>query len=135
MNEILEKLLTAADNHGEDDDPGHTVGDLQDLLRRSWSLMSVSQRFQLLRSDEVENLVECGARGEFEPEDLLDEATEEFAAMEAAVTAAGYVIKTQNAGCGFFWEDSEEASEDFPGREDAVADAYQHLQASGQLDG
>lgn len=32
IQKMLEKLLVAADNHGEDDDPDHTVGDLQGLL-------------------------------------------------------------------------------------------------------
>ncbi|WP_341649130.1 hypothetical protein [Thauera humireducens] len=53
IQKTLEKLLVAADNHGEDDDPDHTVGDLQGLLRRSWEIMSVGQKLQLLRGTEV----------------------------------------------------------------------------------
>jgi len=41
IQQMVEKLIVAADNHGEDDDPDHTVGDLQGLLRRAWEIMSV----------------------------------------------------------------------------------------------
>lgn len=127
MTKILEKLFTAADNHGEDSgEPDHTVGDLQDLLRRSWEIMSVSQKLQLLRGTEVYNVVECGARGEFEWDDLVAEITQSLAGQEAEIAKAGYEIKVQVEGT-FFWETEEEASEDFGSREDAVADAFQHF--------
>lgn len=127
MNEILKKLFAAADNHGEDSgEPDHTVGDLQDLLRRSWEIMSVSQKLQLLRGTEVYNVVECGARGEFEWDDLVAEITQSVAGQESEISEAGYEIKVQVEGT-FFWETNDEASEDFPTREDAVADAYQHF--------
>jgi len=127
MTKILEKLFAAADNHGEDSgEPDHTVGDLQDLLRRSWEIMSVSQKLQLLRSTEVYNVVECGAQGEFEGDDLVAEITQSLAGQESEITEAGYEIKVQVEGT-FFWETDDEASEDFPTREDAVADAYQHF--------
>jgi hypothetical protein len=54
----LEDYLTAARQHGADEDPDHEVGDLQDLLRAAWSLMSPEQRSALMRSDPVLNLVE-----------------------------------------------------------------------------
>lgn len=127
MAKILEKLFAAADNHGEDSgEPGHTVGDLQDLLRRSWEIMSVSQKLQLLRGTEVYNVVECGARGEFEWDDLVAEITKSLAGQEAEVIEAGYEFKVQIEGT-HFWETEDEASEDFPTRVDAVADAYRHL--------
>ncbi len=128
MSTILKKLFAAADNHGEDSgEPDHTVGDLQDLLRRSWEIMSVSQKLQLLRGTEVYNVVECGARGEFEWDDLVAEITQSLAEQETAVVAAGYEIKVQFVEGTFFWETKEEASEDFYAREDAVADAYRHF--------
>jgi len=125
MKAILDKLLTAADNHGEDDDPDHTVGDLQDLLRRAWDIMSVSQKRQLLNSSEVEDLAMLGARGEFEASDLVDELTTTLSRMEAAVLAAGYIIHEQEGW--FSWETEDDASEDFSAREDAVFAAYAHM--------
>ena len=126
MNQILNKLFAAADNHGEDSgEPGHTIGDLQDLLRRSWEIMSVSQRLQLLESTEVDDLASAGARGEFEPSDLVTTITDTLNAQETALTAAGYTIMEYEDG--FFWETDDEASEDFYARDDAVADGYAHL--------
>lgn len=125
MKAILDKLLTAADNHGEDDDPDHTVGDLQDLLRRAWDILSVSQKRQLLNSAEVEDLAMLGARGEFEATDLVDELTTALSRMEAAVLAAGYLIHEQEGW--FSWETEDDASEDFSAREDAVFAAFTHL--------
>jgi hypothetical protein len=41
MKSILEKLFGAADNHAEDTgEPDHEVGDLQDVLRTAWNLMT-----------------------------------------------------------------------------------------------
>lgn len=134
MNAILKKLFAAADNHSEDSgEPDHTVGDLQDLLRRSWEIMSVGQKLQLLRSTEVYNVVECGAQGEFEWDDLVTEITNALTEQEAAVTGAGYLF--YEAEDGFFWETQSEESVYFQHREDAVADAHQHFtkqQAEGQ---
>ena len=134
MNAILKKLFAAADNHSEDSgEPDHTVGDLQDLLRRSWEIMSVGQKLQLLRSTEVYNVVECGAQGEFEWDDLVTEITNALTEQEAAVTGAGYLF--YEGEDGFFWETQSEESVYFQHREDAVADAHQHFtkqQAEGQ---
>lgn len=70
---ILEKLTAAADNHAEDTDEDHAVGDLQDMLRAAWNLMTPSQRKLLLLSDEVGNVIEAGARDELTAEDLVAE--------------------------------------------------------------
>ena len=129
MQSILEKLFAAADNHGEDDEPDHTVGDLQDLLRTAWSIMTVGQKLQLLGSDEVENIVELGARGEFEADDLVAEVASNLVAMESAVTKAGYEFVGTNGR--FYWKLVPRAcGEDFHAHEDAVADAYRHHQAA-----
>lgn len=73
MKEIIEKLITAADQHGADSgEPDHTVGDLQDMLRAAWELLSTSQKRDFLMHDAVESVVECGACGEFEVDDLDD---------------------------------------------------------------
>lgn len=36
----IEKLILAAQHHGEDSEPDHEVGDLQELLRACWSTMT-----------------------------------------------------------------------------------------------
>jgi hypothetical protein len=127
MNKVLEKLFAAANNHGEDDEPDHTVGDLQGLLRRSWELMSVSQRLELLRSEEVKELALDGSRGEFEPVDLIVEVSQAVAYMKETVEANGYMFQECN---GYFaWERRSDISEDFYDSKDAIADAYSHFMA------
>lgn len=79
---ILDKLFTAADNHAEDTGEDHAVGDLQDMLRAAWGLLSPAQRKAFLASAGVEGVVEAGARDEFSVEDLLAE-------MGAPVAASG----------------------------------------------
>lgn len=127
MNNPLEKLFKAADNHGEDSgEPDHTVGDLQGLLRRSWALMSFTQKLQLLASPEVKDLVEAGSQGEFDHEKLVSEMTAPLGMQEAAIQAAGYAI--QENFVGYFWvTKGKPAGPYFLSREDAVSDAYQHL--------
>lgn len=130
IQKLVEKLLDAADNHGEDDDPEHTVGDLQGLLRCAWGIMSVSQKLQLLQSDEVEDLALLGSRGEFESDDLVAEVQATVSEMRAVVTAAGYQFMEREGG--FVWETEDEASEDFYALEDAVVSAYEaHLEVTG----
>jgi hypothetical protein len=74
MSSILKKLFKAADNHAEDTgEADHAVGDLQDVLRAAWDLMTPEQRGQLLESDAVEALIEAGAQDEFRAEDLVAE--------------------------------------------------------------
>lgn len=74
--DILSSLFGAADNHGADTgEADHTVGDLQDLLRAAWSLMSRSQRRDMLSCDATLAVIEAGSRGEFGPEDLIRELT------------------------------------------------------------
>ena len=47
----LETVFEMAKQHGEDSDPDHEVGDLQELLRQAWEIMSPEQRLKLLQSD------------------------------------------------------------------------------------
>ena len=42
--EPLETLIEAAKQHGEDSEPDHEVGDLQDFLRAMWELLTPEQR-------------------------------------------------------------------------------------------
>lgn len=125
---ILQKLFNAADNHGEDTgEPDHTVGDLQDLLRKSWDLMLPSQKLALLESSEVEEVIQAGARGEFEAEDLVRGVEGAVAQADIAISQAGYTIIENEEG--FHWETDEEYGRTFDAREDAVMDAYAELKA------
>ena len=128
MKLVLTKLFDAADNHAEDSgDSDHAVGDLQDLLREAWSLMSPSQRLCLIDSDAVYSMIETGARGEFIAEDLTDLLNREVQTMEETVVAAGYrIMETVD---GFYWETDDTEGLIFVEREDAVADAFSDLKS------
>lgn len=39
----LERLLSEAKRHGQESDPDHEVGDLQDILRECWERLSEAQ--------------------------------------------------------------------------------------------
>lgn len=56
----IERYITAAENHGEFDDPDHEVGDLQELLRLAWGLMTEEQRRRFVASDETQFILELG---------------------------------------------------------------------------
>lgn len=54
----IEKLILAAQHHGEDgDSPDHEVGDLQDLLRACWTKMTPKARAEVFREfiDELDD--------------------------------------------------------------------------------
>jgi hypothetical protein len=48
---FLETVLDAAARHGAEGDPDHEVGDLQDLARDLWALLSPTQRAAFARAD------------------------------------------------------------------------------------
>lgn len=129
LNAPLKKLIKAADNHGEDDEPGHTVGDLQDMLRAAWALMSVNQKRTLLESDEVANVVMCGARGEFDEDDLLDNLNLKVSTMLAEIRSADYFI-VKNVNSLYYWVNGSESGAACE-HDDAVVDAYEHLNKIG----
>lgn len=45
----LQKLFESAQAHGENSEPDHEVGDLQNALEIAWELMTPEQRRELLR--------------------------------------------------------------------------------------
>ena len=53
-------MIDAAREHGKAEGYEAEVTDLGDVLHAAWRLLTPEQRTQLLRSDEVENLLECG---------------------------------------------------------------------------
>lgn len=68
----LNKLFKSAYLHAADTfELDHEVGDLQDLNRTAWALLSDDQRIQVLEGNEVEDNLELGAREEFNAEDLV----------------------------------------------------------------
>lgn len=59
MNVSLPELFEAAIKHGEDSEPDHEVGDLQDLLTEMWDLLTAEQRAKFLASETVRNVWEA----------------------------------------------------------------------------
>lgn len=57
----IEDLIHAARQHGLEDDPDHEVGDLQDILRAAWEIMTPDQRTALMQSGLALNLEEFTA--------------------------------------------------------------------------
>ena len=47
----IETYINAAFLHGSDSKPEHELGDLQDLLRLAWSLMTPDQRETFAKDD------------------------------------------------------------------------------------
>lgn len=123
LEKHLEKILTAADNHGEDSgEPDQTVGDLQDILRDAWEIMTVSQKIQLLKSDAVGNVIELGGRDEIDVDVEVQAIKTTIAEMAVVLADAGYKIKEGDGS--FFWETEKELSEDFYDYDDAVLSAH-----------
>lgn len=48
----IEDIISAAETHGSFEDPDHETGDLQNVLRAAWALMTIDQK---------KALVECAA--------------------------------------------------------------------------
>lgn len=74
MSEIINKLSQCAINHGEDcGELDASFSDFQTLLKLMWGMLTPEQQFDVIRSEDVETLLELGARGEITPEDLEKE--------------------------------------------------------------
>lgn len=56
----IERVLLAAEQHGANSEPDHEVGDLQDVLRSAWSLMSREQRDGLMAAAETLDVLQHG---------------------------------------------------------------------------
>lgn len=128
MTKTLESLFRSADNHAEDTgEPDHAVGDLQDMFRMAWGVMSIAQRLQFLQQEELADLLETGSRDEFSAETLSQDLRSEIANMESEILPEGYSILEGEGG--FLWTNdrTDESSEDFYDRADAVASAYKDM--------
>lgn len=62
---LLETIIAAADQHGQDSEPEHQVGDLEDVARAMWKMLTPSQKVGLLNSREVESILETVRGSEF----------------------------------------------------------------------
>ncbi len=54
----VEDLLQLATRHGDDSGNDYEIGDLQELLRAAWEVMTPEQRSKMLRSPQVSNVAE-----------------------------------------------------------------------------
>jgi hypothetical protein len=63
----VEFYIGAAEKHGEDSEPDHEVGDLQEFLRAMWGFLSPEQRLAFATSPEVHQTLD-GALAEFASE-------------------------------------------------------------------
>lgn len=54
----IELYIEAAEQHGKDSEPDHEVGDLQDVARKMWEIMSPGQRMKLMADADVREVVE-----------------------------------------------------------------------------
>ena len=77
---LVEDLIGLAKKHGEDSEPDHEVGDLQDLLRAAWAQMTPEQRRAMLTEASVSNVVEA-ATGEPLLLDIDDLLQDEWSAV------------------------------------------------------
>lgn len=102
---IIEKLIDAAEQHGEDDHPDHTVGDLVDLLRTAWSTMSVEQKRLMLKSDAVQDVVDCGAREEFDVAELEQALNDHVQKLHADLLKAGFEVFENEDG--YYWQSGD----------------------------
>ena len=121
--ELLGNIFTAADNHS--DAPGNlnnTVGDLQEIIRRAFAILTVSQKKTLLNSVEVENLVEAGADDEFTVDDMLKHVDASILQMELALDRAGVTL--YHDCTGWYYEFEGSAGDELTNRDDCLEAAY-----------
>lgn len=69
----IEKLLTFAEQHGEDAEWQHHAADLEDMLRASWGLLHPALQLVFLQSDELESMVEACSTGKVPVEAIIAE--------------------------------------------------------------
>lgn len=54
----VETMIAAAERHGAESDPDHEVGDLQQILRAAWEIMTPEQRVALAADDMVQEVLD-----------------------------------------------------------------------------
>lgn len=129
FKEPLVKLVLAAHNHGKDSgSPDQAVTALQSLLKRTWCVMTVSQKLAVLNSDEARSIATIGGGGELNLQDEVAAIKVEIDRMDLRVKGAGYIIHASNHG--YFWAKKDQVSMDFRDYADAVVSAYTDLKQS-----
>jgi hypothetical protein len=153
MHNALEALIDAADQHAEDSgEPDMAIGDLQDLLREAFRLMSPAQRMQLLRSQtsgdlqdllrEAFRLMSPAQRMQLlrsqTSDDVMTAGTgdpfskralrgmeQEVERVRKSLEVCGYRFEESPETGAFWWafEARNEVSEDFPDLASAVESA------------
>lgn len=78
----IEILIDGAQQHGEDSEPDHEVGDLQDFLRAMWGMLTPRQRKAFFKLEDVERTFD-GILMDF------DSVEEALAAAEVETSGAG----------------------------------------------
>lgn len=73
--ELAERVITAAKQHGDDSEPEHEVGDLQDVVRAMWHLMAPHQRVAMMRMPEVQQVFQSAYMMDFP--NSLDQVSDE----------------------------------------------------------
>lgn len=76
----IEFFIDAAKTHGIDSEPDHEVGDLQDMLRAAWDILTPAQRMAFVSLPAIEELVENCI-----PDIDYDEARESLIAAQVDV--------------------------------------------------
>lgn len=125
LDAFPQELLDAAGHHGDDlGEPGHTVGDLRDMLQACWEVMSPSQRAFVIEGDQVDGIIECGARGEFDVETLMLRLEQQVQYMKNYAEQRGYVIV--DMAHGSYWRNSKSGIKGsmFEDSGDAIHEAY-----------
>jgi hypothetical protein len=54
----IETIIERCRQHGQDDEPDHEVGDLQDVLRAAWGVMTEAQKAELQATPEFVQVAE-----------------------------------------------------------------------------
>jgi hypothetical protein len=125
MHNALEALIDAADQHAEDSgEPDMAIGDLQDLLREAFRLMSPAQRMQLLRSQTSDDVMTAGTGDPFSKRALRG-MEQEVERVRKSLEVCGYRFEESPETGAFWWafEARNEVSEDFPDLASAVESA------------
>lgn len=63
---ILDDIIQAAANHGRRSGYGHEIGDLREMLRSAWRLMTPQQRIRFI-NDDAANRIVCEWRRQSAP--------------------------------------------------------------------
>lgn len=74
MEHDIETYISAAQQHGEDSEPDHEVGDLQDMLRVVWKLLTPQQKAAFRESEAALSTLEMGGSDYFTDEEEDSEA-------------------------------------------------------------